>query len=308
MKILINIFISLFLIISTATIQYCKNNEINQVVKKGKIRSDWSKFNSKSRIGKVVFAQPPDMYILNLNTGIKKKIQGIIVEGGPGRRNRGLTPRPFWSEDGKNFIYRYKKKVFFSDENGNKIEISNPIMKIVKESRWSLLWFEQKYWAVGPSNEGNVILVQIQDNTNLKTIYSGGNVKNWCEVTGNGKFVVFHDGSDTFVNESFSKKNGIKISTGQSCRPCAAPDNKVGWLPAPHIKYQIYDGKTGDFLFNINPPENEEIYRLNWSNHKNFAVHMYGSRGNNRMNIRKVHNGKNIFIGYGWDPDLWVEE
>jgi hypothetical protein len=33
---------------------------------------------------------------------------------------------------------------------------------------------------------------------------------------------------------------------------------------------------------------------------------MYGAAGNTRMHVRRVSTGANLFIGYGWDPDLWV--
>jgi len=57
----------------------------------------------------------------------------------------------------------------------------------------------------------------------------------------------------------------------------------------------------------IKAPVNEEIYRLNWSNKEEFAVFMFGSRGNTRMHITKISNGKSLYIGNGWDPDLWIE-
>lgn len=306
MKILKKSLLMLLLIISITGLEFCHKNVIKQKVNKKELISKWKQMKGNIKAGKVIFAQPPNMYIFNLNTGNKKKIPKIIVEGGSGRRNRGLTPRPFWSKDGKYFIYRYKNKVYFADENGNKTNIINPKMKVGKETRWSLLWFEDKEWAIGPSKDKNVIMVQVKNNKNTRIIYSGKDVDNWCEVTGNGKFLVYDNGKDIYVTNSFSNRRGIKISSGQSCRPCASPNNNVGWLPSPHNKYKIHDGLTGKLLFDLKAPENEEIYRLNWSNHKNFAVHMFGSKNNQRINVRKISNGKSIFIGHGWDPDLWV--
>jgi hypothetical protein len=78
-------------------------------------------------------------------------------------------------------------------------------------------------------------------------------------------------------------------------------------LTVPHLKYFIFDGATGKSLGVLEAPEGEELYRLNWSNHPDFAAHMFGSRGNDKMQVRKISTGGNVFIGYGWDPDLWMK-
>jgi hypothetical protein len=126
-------------------------------------------------------------------------------------------------------------------------------------------------------------------------------------LTGTGNYVVYDDDSDIYVVPFGSSEPGIRISEGQSCRPCAAADDRVAWLPSPHNKYRVHDATNGKFLQDLNAPEGEEIYRLNWSNDPDFAVHMFGSSGNTRIQVRKISSRQYIFIGHGWDPDLWVK-
>jgi hypothetical protein len=268
-----------------------------------------SKWNilSNNRKGKVIYAFPPNMMTLDLATGIRKIIPGIVVEGGRGRKNRGLTPRPFWSPDGNRFIYRYKNRVYVSNLKGERNEITNKAMDISKETRWSW-WRDSRIdWAVGPSKNRNVILVNISNPAITQTIYRGGDVEWWCEVTGTGKYVVVDTGRDVYVAPSNSDSRRIKISFGQSCRPCAAPDNRVAWLPGSHTHYLLFNAVNGHPLGKLLAPKNEGIYRLNWSNHPDFAIHMYGSGSNQRMHVRRISTGGYVFIGHGWDPDLWVE-
>ncbi len=302
----INLIYILILIGFCSTVEFCKKPIVKENVNKKQMVRSWKKICGIHSKGKVVFAQPPHMLICYLDSGDVKQIPGIIVEGAPGRRRRGLAPRPFWSQDGKFFIYRYQDKLFVSDEDGNKRQLFNPQMKIGKETRWSLLYHQDRQWAVGPSKNRNIIMVDIDASHKLKTIYAGGDVDNWCEVSANGKYVVFDNGSDVYVVPAFSNAEPIRISSGQSCRPCAAPDGRVAWLPSPHTRYKVHDGKTGKFLYDFHAPPNEEIYRLNWSNHPNYAVHMFGSGGNDKITVRRVQDGKSVFIGHGWDPDLWV--
>jgi len=152
-----------------------------------------------------------------------------------------------------------------------------------------------------------VIRVKISDPRVLETLYDGGDVRWWCEATGNGRYVVFDNDRDIFVAPAGRSAARIKISFRQSCRPCAAPDNRVAWLPAPHTRYLIYDAVTGKPLGQLAAPPGEQIYRLNWSNHPDFAVHMFGSDENHRINVRRISDGAHLFAGYGWDPDLWVD-
>jgi hypothetical protein len=151
-----------------------------------------------------------------------------------------------------------------------------------------------------------VILVKIADPRVVKIAYDGGDVEKHCEITGENH-VVYDNGSDIYVTPAFSGSKGNKISWGQSCRPCASPDNRAAWLTVPHLKYFMFDAGTGKSLGALEAPEGEELYRLNWSNHPDFAVHMFGSRGNDKMQVRRIGTGGNVFIGYGWDPDLWVK-
>jgi hypothetical protein len=259
-----------------------------------------------SRNGKVVLARPPKMFVLDLSTGIEKEIPNVVVAGAPGRRLRGKSPRPSWAPDGKHFVYRFDNNIYVCDEAGNKRIVANERMDCRDETRWS--WFRQDNtdWLVGPSKDRNVILVKVSDPSEVKVAYSGGDVELHCEVTGTGKYVVYDDGSDIYVTTFGSPGKGLKISTGQSCRPCASPDDRAAWLPVPHVKYHIYDAANGRFLGDLNAPSGEELYRLNWSNEPDFAVHMFGSQGNTRMHVRKVGTGEYVYIGCGWDPDLWV--
>ena len=245
--------------------------------------------------------------VLDLTTGSEKEVPGVVTAGAAGRRLRGKSPRPSWSPRGDRFVYRYDNQIYVCDEAGRKQVIANPQMDCTDETRWS--WFRQgdTDWLAGPSQQGNVILVKVSDPAAVRTAYSGGDVEKHCEITGTGRYVVYDNGSDIYVTPLGSPGQGIKISVGQSCRPCAAPDDRAAWLPSPHTKYHIYAAATGTFLGDLKAPPGEEIYRLNWSNDPDFAVHMYGSSGNTRMNVRKVSSGDFVFIGNGWDPDLWVE-
>jgi hypothetical protein len=263
---------------------------------------------SNGRRGKVIFAQPPKMMILDLNTGTKKEVPGIITAGAKGRKQRGKSPRPFWAPDGKRFVYRYEKKVYVAHENGHKQVIYNDQMDCSNETRWSWYHDQNNDWLVGPSLNKNVILVNVYDPSNVQIAYGGKDVVKHCELTGNGKTVVYDNDSDIFVTPFGSNQIGIKISHSQSCRPCASPGNRVAWLPAPHTRFLIYNASSGTFLKELHAPKGEEIYRLNWSNLEDYAVHMFGSRGNIRINIRKISTNESIFIGHGWDPDLWIDE
>lgn len=262
---------------------------------------------SENRRGRVIYARPPHMILLDLKSGKRKIVPHIEVEGGSGRKMRGLTPRPFWSPDGKRFIYRFKNKIYISNEKGEKKEIKNALMDASKETRWSWWRGNDIDWAVGPSKEGNIIMINIFDPSITKTIYNGGDVKWWCEVTGNGKYVVYDTGTDIYVTPVEGRSLPIKISRRQSCRPCAAPDNRVAWLPGTHTHYYIFNAVNGHPLGKFLAPPNEGIYRLNWSNHPDFAVHMYGSSENQKMHVRRLSTGEFVWIGQGWDPDLWVE-
>ncbi|NIM16577.1 MAG: hypothetical protein GTO45_31735 [Candidatus Aminicenantes bacterium] len=270
-----------------------------------KIVKEWSAL-SGNRKGKVVFARPPKLFILDLTTGVEKEVPGAVVAGAPGRRLRGKSPRPSWSPDGKRFVYRYNGQIFVSDEKGNKKAIFNELMDCSDETRWS--WYRENNidWVVGPSKEENVILVNVSNPSVVKTAYGGGDVEKHCEITGTGRYVVYDDGSNIYTTPFGGSVKGIKISEGQSCRPCASPDDRAAWLPVPHTRYKIYDASTGKFLGDLQPPPGEELYRLNWSNHPDFAAHMFGSRGDTKMHVRKISTGEHVFIGYGWDPDLWV--
>ena len=261
---------------------------------------------SGGRKGKVVFAQPPHLYVLDLEKGTMKQVPRVVVDGAKGRRNRGKSPRPSWAPDGKQFVYRYNSHVFVCNEEGKRKAILNELMDCSNETRWSWRRENGEDWLVGPSKDRNVIMVKVDDPTVVKTPYNGGDVDKHCEITGEGH-VVYDNGDDIFVTPAYSGSKGIKISKGQSCRPCASPENRVAWLPVPHVKYEVHDAVTGRELEPLEAPKREEIYRLNWSNLPDFAVHMYGSRGNTRMHVRKVSTGEALFIGYGWDPDLWVE-
>lgn len=275
-------------------------------IKEKPIVKAWKKL-SNNRKGKVLYARPPRMFILDLNTGVRKEVPNIVVAGASGRMRRGYTPRPFWSPDGKKFIYRYDNNIYISDEKGNKRIINNKLMDKSKETRWSWCYYKECDWALGPSKNKNIIMVKISDPLVVKTVYNKGNVYKHCEMTGNGKYLVYDDYKDIFVTPAWSHSTGIKISEGQSCRPCAAPDNRVAWLHTSHKEYPIYNASNGKLIGSLKAPEGEEIYRLNWSNDPDFAVHMYGSEDKHKIHVRKVSTGGNIFVADGWDPDLWVE-
>jgi hypothetical protein len=277
------------------------------------ITRNWSVLSS-GRKGKVIYARPPKLFVMDLSSGSEKAVPGVTVAGAPGRRHRGKSPRPSWSPDGSRFVYRYDGHVYVCDDKGNKQIISNLEMDCSDETRWS--WFRQYRsdsskvefidWVAGPSKNKNVILVRISDPTIVNYAYNGGDVDKHCEITGSGGFVVYDNGSDIYVTRFGSSDRGIKISRGQSCRPCAAPDHRAAWLPVPHTRYHLYNAQNGQFITDLDAPPNEELYRLNWSNLPDFAVHMFGSRGSTRIHIRKISSGEYVFIGHGWDPDLWV--
>jgi len=270
-----------------------------------KIIKGWANL-SGNRKGKVVFARPPKMFVLDLTTGMEKEVPNVIVAGAPGRRPRGRSPRPSWAPDGKHFVYRFNNNIYVCDEAGNKQIIANEQMDCRDETRWS--WFRQDStdWLVGPSKDRNVILVKISEPSVVKVAYKGGNVQLHCEITGTGKYMVYDDGSDIYVTSFGSSEKGIRISKGQSCRPCASPDDRAAWSSADHGKYHIHNAANGQFLSDLNAPGDGELYRLNWSNHPDFAAHMFGSSGDTSMHVRKVSTGGYVYIGCGWDPDLWV--
>ncbi len=270
------------------------------------IRKNWMKM-SHNRRAKVVFSVPPSLYIHYLDLGKIKKIPSAVTEGGPGRFKRGKTPRPFWNSDGKLIIYRYRGNVYTINENGNKKIILNEKMDRSKETRWSFTIYNNKEWIFGPTLNKTAILIDPEDPSEFLEIFNGGIIDKHCEMTGDGKHIVYDNGKDIFLSEPNSRSPGIKLSTGQSCRPCASPSKFVAWLPAPHTKYMVYFAKKGEFHKIFKAPENEEIYRMNWSNMEKYTVHMYGSRGNTKMTVRNFYTGESLFIGYGWDPDIWVE-
>ncbi len=265
----------------------------------------WTKF-ARGREGKLLYSNPPHLMIMSLNDGIVKKLKGIVVEGGKGRWKRGKTPRPFWSPDGSFFVYRYSGNIFIADEHGKKVMISNRKMDTSKETRWSIIVLNEKNYIFGPSKAGTGIAVKIDDPEIVIEIFPFPVIDKHCELTGDGKYIVYNNGKDIFVAELSSNNKGIKISSGQNCRPCASPLNYAAWLPAPHFRYNLHNVKDGQFVKALKAPEKEEIYRLNWSNDEEFAVHMFGSRGNSRIHIRNIINGESLFVMNGWDPDLWI--
>lgn len=273
---------------------------------------EWAEL-SGHRKGKVVFARPPEMIILDLSTGVETVVPHVLTAGAPGRRRRGVSPRPSWAADGERFVYRYNGQVYVCDQTGNKTVIANPRMDCSPETRWS--WFCQDNpgeghtdWLVGPSKKKNVILVKVADPAVVITAYAGGDVEKHCEVTGSGKYVVYDNGWDIYVTAFGSGDRGVRISKGQSCRPCASPDDRAAWLMVPHVKYRIYNAADGRFMKDLNAPPGQELYRLNWSNDPDFAAHMFGSRGDTRMYVRKISTSGYLFIGHGWDPDLWTSD
>jgi hypothetical protein len=174
------------------------------------------------------------------------------------------------------------------------------------ETRWTWHRRDNSDWLAGPALDGSVILVSVTDPAVTRTAYGGGNVRKHCEITGSGRFIVYDDGGAIHVVPFGGRGPGLRISRGQSCRPCAAADDRAAWLPERHDRYRIFRAHDGRFLGDLPAPPGEQIYRLNWSNLADFAIHMYGSDGNTRMHVRKISSGGYLFIGRGWDPDLWV--
>lgn len=304
--------ITTFLVVSPAA---CSNNSPapNNPDNPGKpgprlneIQKQWAAL-SGNRQGKVVFSVPPHMYILYLHSGTLKKIPGITTAGAKGRRLRGKSPRPSWSPNGNKFVYRFQGNIYICHENGSPKKITHPDMDCSDETRWTWHIENNTDWITGPSKNKNIIMVNTQNPTEIKTLYNRGDVEKHCDMTGSGQ-LVYDNGSDIYVTPARSHSRGVKISNGQSCRPCASPGNRAAWLTVPHLKYYIHDASTGKLLQTLDAPPGEELYRLNWSNHPDFAVHMFGSRGDERMNVRKISTAQAIFIGNGWDPDLWVGE
>jgi hypothetical protein len=281
------------------------NRERESDVPARAIAAGWAEFSGQ-RSGKVVFARPPKMFLLDLTTGIEKEVTGVAVAGAAGRKLRGLSPRPSWAPDGKKFAYRFDNRVYVCDESGRKRVIINSQMDCSEETRWS--WYRGGGidWLAGPGLDKNVMLVNVSDPAVVKIAYGGGDVQKHCEITGSGRYVVYDDGSNIYVTSFGGNEKGIRISQGQNCRPCAAADDRAAWLPSPHSRYRIYNAANARFLQDLLAPPGEELYRLNWSNLADFAVHMFGGTGNTRMHVRKIAMGGYFFIGYGWDPDLWV--
>lgn len=271
------------------------------------LKIDWKVF-SRGKEGKLVYAVPPEMYILYLNKGKIKKINGVITEGGKGRFNRGKTPRPFWSSNGEFFTYRYKGSVYICNESGKKRELKNKNMDTSKETRWSPILIYKKNWIFGPSKSGSGIIVNINNPAEYMEIFKHRVIDKHCELNSTGRYIVYDNGKNIMLADLTKGDKGIKISWGQSCRPCASPSYYVAWLPAPHTKYFFHRTSDGKKMKTFNAPEGEEIYRLNWSNEENFAVHMFGSRGNTKITVRKIDSGESLAVGYGWDPDLWISE
>ncbi len=313
-----------FAVIIFFVFYYLSSNDSNVVKEepvKEKVTAGWARM-AGDRAGKVIFAQPPRMVILDLKTGVTKIVPNVVTAGAQGKARRGAAPRPSWSPDGKRFIYRYNGGVFVCDESGNKQEIKNNIMDCADETRWSWRAAGGEDWAVGPTKEGNVIMVKIADPTVVKTVYGGGDVCRHCEMTGSGRYIVyavygkfpFSRISDVYVARvgSRARDESKKISTGQACRPCADPGERVAWLPSGHEEYVIHNAATGKQIGVLRAPPGEEIYRLNWSNDADFAVHIFGSENKNnvdnvRIHVRRIGTGEYLFVGRGWDPDLWIE-
>lgn len=269
------------------------------------IARGWAEF-SGNRQGKVVFARPPRMFCLDLATGIEKEVPGVAVAGAAGRKLRGRTPRPSWSPDGDRFVYRFDGRIYVCDLNGRKRPVLNALMDCSDETRWTWHRRDGSDWLAGPALDGNVILVKVSDPGEVRTAYGGGNVRKHCEITGSGRYVVYDDGAHIYAVPFGGRGRGVRISRGQSCRPCAAADDRAAWLPSPHDRYRIFRAADGRFLGDLLAPPGEEMFRMNWSNLPDFAVHMYGAEGITRMHVRKIATGGNLFIGCGWDPDLWV--
>jgi hypothetical protein len=246
------------------------------------------------------------MFCLDLASGIEQQVPGVEIAGAPGRRLRGRSPRPSWAPDGRRFAYRFDHRIYVCDREGRRRPVINPRMDCSDETRWSWHRFQGSDWLAGPSLQGDVILVSVSDPAVVRTAHGGGDVKKHCEITGSGRFVIYDDGAWIRSAPFGGRKPGRIVSRGQSCRPCAAADDRAAWLPFPHDRYRIVHAADGRFLGDLPAPPGEEIYRLNWSNLPRFAAHMFGHKGNTRMHVRNVDNGAALFIGCGWDPDLWV--
>lgn len=265
----------------------------------------WKKF-SGGRDGKLIYANPPDLFVLYLKTGNLNRIDGIRVDGGKGRWNRGKTPRPFWSPDGSFFVYRYSGRIYMADEKGKKKAVVNERMDTSNETRWSIVNLRGVDYIFGPSKDKTGIAVSINDPSVVLELFPYPVIDKHCELTADAGYLVYSTNSEIYIADLSVNSEGIKISHGQNCRPCASPRSYAAWLPAPHLKYNIHDIRTGKLYKELKAPVNEEIYRLNWSNDEEFAVHMFGSRGNTRIHIRKISSGESFFAGTGWDPDLWI--
>jgi hypothetical protein len=279
--------------------------EKEEIVPTGVLAGSWAEFSGR-RQGKVVFARPPKMFCLDLAAGTEKEVPGVVVAGAAGRKLRGRSPRPSWAPSGDRFVYRFDNRVYACDLNGRKRPVLNARMDCSDETRWTWHREQGTDWLAGPSLEGDVILVKISDPQVVRTACGGANVRKYCEITGSGRFVVYDDGAHIYVASFAGRDRGRRISRGQSCLPCAAADDRAAWLPWPHDRYRIFRADDGRFSADLLAPPGEETYRLNWSNLPDFAVHMYGADGNTRMHVRKISSGGYLFIGCGWDPDLWV--
>jgi hypothetical protein len=279
--------------------------EKEEVVPAGVLARSWAEFSGR-RLGRVVFARPPKMLCLDLAAGTEKEIPGVVVAGAAGRKLRGRSPRPSWAPSGDRFVYRFDNRVYACDLDGRKRPVLNSRMDCSDETRWTWHREQGTDWLAGPSLDGNVILVKVSDPQVVRTAYGGGNVQKHCEITGSGRFVVYDDGAHIYVTSFAGRDRGRRISRGQSCRPCAAADDRAAWLPSPHDRYRIFRATDGRFLGDLLAPPGEEMYRLNWSNLPDFAVHAYGAGSILRMHVRKISGGEYLFIGCGWDPDLWV--
>ncbi|MBN2346437.1 MAG: hypothetical protein JXO51_08585 [Candidatus Aminicenantes bacterium] len=271
----------------------------------GVLAERWAAF-SGNRPAKVVYARAPRLFCLDLASGAEREVPGVEVAGAPGRRLRGGSPRPSWAPDGGRFAYRFAGRVYVCDEDGRRRAIIHPRMDCSDETRWSWHRRDGSDWLAGPSVEGQVILVKVSDPAVVRTAFAGGRVAKHCEITGSGRFVVYDDGVGIFVALFGATERGRRISRGQSCRPCAAADDRAAWLPSPHDRYCIFDAADGRFLGDLMAPPGEKIYRLNWSNLPDFAVHMDDTRTDARMHARRIATGESLFLGSGWDPDLWV--
>ncbi len=265
----------------------------------------WEKLSGRRR-GKIIFARPPRLMILNLETGLSREVPAIVVAGGKGRTLRGKSPHPCWSADGSRFVYRYAGNIYVGDELGRRTRVGDPRMDASDETSWSWFSGQGQEWVAGPALDGSMIALDPAGRRAGLILHAGLDIRKHCEITGSGRFVVYDDGGSIYVAPCASAEKGIRVSSGQSCRPCAAPDDRVAWLGSGHSGYQIYDAARGKWLGSLAAPPGEEIYRLNWSNDPDFAAHMYGSHGNERMHVRRISDGEYLYIGNGWDPDLWL--